>query len=73
MLMGEQLSRNYRFFGDTAQRSIEEAMVVVVGLGGVGSHAAHMLARAGIRRMRLIDFDQVTLSRWVPWFTVAAW
>nr|KAJ3412726.1 hypothetical protein HK105_002273 [Polyrhizophydium stewartii] len=38
------------------------AFVVVVGVGGVGSHAAHMLLRAGIGRIRLIDFDQVTLS-----------
>ena len=37
-------------------------LVVVVGLGGVGSHAAHLLLRGGIRRLRLIDFDQVTLS-----------
>jgi hypothetical protein len=27
-----------------------------------GSHAAHMLARSGVRRMRLIDFDRVSLS-----------
>ncbi|KAK9844214.1 hypothetical protein WJX81_008230 [Elliptochloris bilobata] len=38
------------------------AFVVVVGLGGVGSHAAHMLLRSGVGRLRLIDFDQVTLS-----------
>ena len=41
---------------------IEGKFVVVVGLGGVGSHAAHMLARAGVSRIRLIDFDNVTLS-----------
>ena len=29
-------------------------------LQGVGSHAAHMLLRAGVGRLRLIDFDQVT-------------
>ena len=29
---------------------------------GVGSHAAHMLLRSGVGRLRLIDFDQVTLS-----------
>ncbi len=34
----------------------------VVGLGGVGSHAAHMLCRSGVGKLRLIDFDQVTLS-----------
>ncbi len=37
-------------------------LVLVVGLGGVGSHAAHLLVRAGVSRLRLVDFDQVTLS-----------
>ena len=58
----EQLSRNEQFFKEQNQRAIEASYVVVVGLGGVGSHAAHMLARAGVGRLRLIDFDQVTLS-----------
>ena len=36
--------------------------MIVVGLGGVGSHAVNMLVRSGVARVRLIDFDQVTLS-----------
>ena len=36
--------------------------MIVVGLGGVGSHAANMLVRSGVTKIRLIDFDQVTLS-----------
>ena len=40
----------------------DEPLVVVVGLGGVGSHAAQLLVRGGVRRLRLVDFDQVTLS-----------
>ena len=36
--------------------------MVVVGCGGVGSHAAAALARSGVAKIRLIDFDQVTLS-----------
>lgn len=38
------------------------ALVIVIGLGGVGSHAAHLLLRGGVRKLRLIDFDQVSLS-----------
>ncbi len=37
-------------------------LVVVIGLGGVGSHAAHLLVRGGVRRLRLVDFDYVSLS-----------
>ena len=33
--------------------------VVVIGLGGVGSHAASMLLRSGVGRLLLVDFDQV--------------
>ena len=58
----EQLSRGYLFFGEEGQEKIDGAYVVVVGVGGVGSHAAHMLARSGCRRVRMIDFDVVTLS-----------
>jgi tRNA A37 threonylcarbamoyladenosine dehydratase len=31
-------------------------------LEGVGSHAAHLLLRSGVGKLRLIDFDQVSLS-----------
>ncbi|KAJ3373558.1 hypothetical protein GGF31_000399 [Allomyces arbusculus] len=61
-LAREQLARHYAFFGDDRMAKIRGAYVVVVGVGGVGSHAAHMLARAGIGKLRVIDFDQVTLS-----------
>ncbi|OLQ12280.1 hypothetical protein AK812_SmicGene3775 [Symbiodinium microadriaticum] len=39
-----------------------DPLVVVVGLGGVGGHCAHALLRSGLRRLRLIDFDRVSLS-----------
>jgi tRNA A37 threonylcarbamoyladenosine dehydratase len=48
--------------GDDKMKRLQDSFVVVVGAGGVGSWAALMLLRAGVRRMRLIDFDQVTLS-----------
>ena len=61
-LMAEQLSRNVQFFGAEGQARLEGSFVVVVGLGGVGSHAAQLLVRAGVKRVRLVDFDQVSLS-----------
>ena len=36
--------------------------MVIIGLGGVGSHCTSALARSGVSRIRLVDFDQVTLS-----------
>eukprot|EP00927_Polykrikos_kofoidii_P060492 TRINITY_DN55455_c0_g1_i1.p1 TRINITY_DN55455_c0_g1~~TRINITY_DN55455_c0_g1_i1.p1 ORF type:complete len:1342 (-),score=241.34 TRINITY_DN55455_c0_g1_i1:77-4102(-) len=37
-------------------------LMIVIGVGGVGSHCAHALVRAGVRRLRLVDFDRVSLS-----------
>ena len=57
----DQLVRNHQFFGQ-GQVKIESSFVVVVGLGGVGSHCVMTLARSGIKKLRLIDFDEVTVS-----------
>lgn len=43
-------------------QKIRNAFVIVVGVGGVGSHCVNMLARAGVKKIRVIDFDWVTLS-----------
>lgn len=36
---------------------------MVIGLGGVGSHAASMLLRSGVGKLLLVDFDQVPMRR----------
>lgn len=64
-IRSEMLSRNSLYFSspnNEGMNRITNASVLVVGLGGVGSHTAHMLARAGVKYLRLVDFDQVTLS-----------
>ncbi|KAJ3567934.1 hypothetical protein NP233_g6040 [Leucocoprinus birnbaumii] len=61
-LIREQLARNYAFFTEESMAKIRSSRVVIVGAGGVGSWAAVMLARSGVSKIRIIDFDQVTLS-----------
>ncbi|WVZ81742.1 hypothetical protein U9M48_029084 [Paspalum notatum var. saurae] len=61
-VVSEQLTRNIQFFGMDSQKKVTESYVVVIGLGGVGSHAASMLLRSGVGRLLLVDFDQVSLS-----------
>ena len=61
-IRNEMLSRVNTFFGDEGSKKIQDAFIIVVGLGGVGSHAVNMLARSGVKHLRIIDFDQVTLS-----------
>lgn len=60
--MREQLARNYAFLGEEGVARVRGASVVIVGCGGVGSWVAVMLARSGVARLRLVDFDYVTLS-----------
>ncbi|KAL5611464.1 hypothetical protein BROUX41_000934 [Berkeleyomyces rouxiae] len=61
-LILEQLARNKVFLGDEGLTKLRNAFIVVVGLGGVGSHCCASLARSGVAKIRLVDFDQVTLS-----------
>ncbi len=51
-----------RLFGLSAAERIRNAHVAIVGIGGVGSWAAEALARSGVGRITLIDFDQVAES-----------
>jgi len=61
-LIFEQLARNRVFLTDDGLDKLRSSFVIVVGCGGVGSHAIAALARSGVSKLRLIDFDQVTLS-----------
>lgn len=61
-LILEQLARNRVFLGPEGLEKLRNAFVIVVGCGGVGSHATSALARSGVSKIRLVDFDQVTLS-----------
>lgn len=48
--------------GTKLQRRFSEATVAVCGLGGLGSNIAIALARAGIGKLVLIDFDKVDIT-----------
>ncbi|KAK4430441.1 tRNA threonylcarbamoyladenosine dehydratase [Sesamum alatum] len=61
-IVSEQLTRNIQFFGFEHQKKVVSSYVVVIGLGGVGSHAASMLLRSGVGKLLLVDFDQVSVS-----------
>lgn len=41
---------------------LNKVSVLVVGLGGVGSYAAEAIARSGVRKIGLVDFDDVCLT-----------
>ncbi|MEU7913010.1 HesA/MoeB/ThiF family protein [Microbispora bryophytorum] len=68
----ERYSRNLAFFrwvdlvprahGWEAQVALKRARVLVLGLGGTGSHAAWALAAAGVGTIHCVDRDVVELS-----------
>ncbi len=60
--MTTRYSRQELFLGSKAQAKIEEASVIIIGAGALGSASAEMLVRAGIGRVTLVDRDYVELS-----------
>lgn len=48
--------------GDALQRKFSAATVAICGLGGLGSNIALALARGGIGKLILIDFDRVDIT-----------
>lgn len=60
----EQYSRQilYKNIGESGQRKIMDATVLIVGSGALGSVSSEMLARAGVKKIILIDRDYVEAS-----------
>lgn len=48
--------------GDQGLDKLDKASVIVFGLGGVGSYVVEALARSGIGRLTLVDFDTVDIT-----------
>lgn len=48
--------------GAENQKKFDEATVAICGLGGLGSNISICLARAGVGKLILIDFDKVDIS-----------
>lgn len=48
--------------GKKTQNAFESATVAICGLGGLGSNIAFALARAGIGKLILIDYDSVDIT-----------
>jgi len=57
-----RFDRMARLTGDAGMERLMGSFVVVFGLGGVGSFAAEALARSGVGRLRVVDFDAVCVT-----------
>lgn len=60
--MPDQFSRTRLLLGAEAVRTLQQARVIVFGVGGVGGFAVEALARAGVGTIDLVDNDTVCLT-----------
>ena len=60
--MKNRYSRQELFLGSEAQANVQNASVIIIGAGALGSASAEMLARAGVGRLTIVDRDYVEWS-----------
>ena len=58
----ERFSRTKMLVGERALEKIINSHVIIFGLGGVGGGVIEALARAGVGKLTLVDFDRVSES-----------
>ena len=67
--MEDWKQRTRLLLGEEKMERLQQAHVLVVGLGGVGDYAAEMICRAGVGRMTIVDADTVqptNINRQLP-------
>jgi len=57
--MKTYLDKSIQLLGEENIKSLGDKTVLVIGLGGVGGTALEALARSGLKKFVLIDFDKV--------------
>lgn len=60
--MINEFSRTELLLGQEGVQKLRNACVMVLGVGGVGSHCIEALARSGVGRLILVDNDTVSLT-----------
>lgn len=57
-----RFDRTARLLGDAGVARLASSTVTVFGVGGVGSFAAEALARSGVGRLILVDYDRICVT-----------
>ena len=60
--MYNQFSRTELLLGKSNMDRLQNAKVIVFGVGGVGGYVVEALARSGIGTLALVDDDEVSLT-----------
>lgn len=58
----EIFNRFLMMLNEKQKKNLFSKSIIVFGVGGVGGAVAHMLARAGIQNLALVDFDKIDVS-----------
>lgn len=58
----DRFIRTQRLLGEERFKLLQSRMVTVVGLGAVGGYVVEGLVRAGISRLRIVDYDTIQPS-----------
>lgn len=62
LLLMENFKRLYSLIGEKNAKKLAEKNLLVFGIGGVGGYVCEGLARCGIKKFTLVDFDIVSES-----------
>lgn len=61
-VLHRRFDRMGRLVGDAVMKKLFNTHVMVIGLGGVGSWAAESLARSGVGKLTVVDFDEICIT-----------
>lgn len=61
-VLHRRFDRIGRLLGDQKMARLFGSHVMVIGIGGVGSWAAESLARSGVGRLTVVDFDDICIT-----------
>lgn len=60
--MIHEFSRTELLIGEEGLKRLQNATIMVLGVGGVGSHCIEALARSGVGTLILVDNDKVSMT-----------
>ena len=55
-------NRTLMMLNENQKQNLFSKSIIVFGVGGVGGAVAHLLARAGIQNLTLVDFDKIDIT-----------
>jgi tRNA A37 threonylcarbamoyladenosine dehydratase len=61
-MKNERNTRTLLLLGEEKFEKLQQAHVLIVGLGGVGGYAAEQICRAGVGKLTIVDADEVNES-----------